>query len=90
MQANGYETHRIIGLPGPSQSCGNDVFAARRDDLQIPSAGAAETHGWIERPLGRILDSHNSFGKFEAPGVSGGGPTCDGKRDNFPSLSIDV
>jgi len=66
------------------------VFATRRGDLQISAGGAAETHGWIERALGRILDSLDSRGKFETPSVSGGGATGDGERDHFPGLSLDI
>jgi hypothetical protein len=58
--------------------------------LQIPGAGAAETHGGIERPLGRILHSLDAFGKIEAPGVPGGGTTGDGKHDDFAGFSFNI
>lgn len=90
MQANGYDTRGIIGFPGPGEPRRDDVFAARRGDLQISADGSAETHGWIERPLGRVLDSGDSFGEFQAPGVSGGGTAGDGQRDDFPGFSFYV
>jgi hypothetical protein len=90
VQANGHDTHRVIRLPGPGQFCRDDVFAARCGDLQKSAGAPAETHGWIERPLGRIFDSLDAFGKFQAPGVSGGGTAGNGKRDDFPGLAFDI
>ncbi len=90
VEANGYDTHRIIGLPGPGQPRREDVFAARRGDLQISACGSAETHAWIDRPLGRVLDSSDSFGEFQTPGVSGGGAAGNGQRDDFSVFSFYV
>jgi hypothetical protein len=90
VEANGYDTHWIIGLPGPGQPRRDHVFSARGGDLQISATGSAETHGWIERPLGRVLDSGDSFGEFQAPGVSGGGAAGNGQRDDFPGFSFYV
>jgi hypothetical protein len=88
VQANGYDTRRIIGLPGPGEPRRDDMFAARRGDLQISANGSAETHGWIERPLGRVLDSADSFRELQAPCVSGGGAAGNGQRDDFPGFSF--
>jgi hypothetical protein len=88
VETNGYDTYWIIGLPGPGQARREDVFSARRRDLQIPAGGSAETHRWINRPLGRVLDSSDSFGEFQAPGVSGGGAAGNGQRDDFPGFSF--
>jgi len=90
VEANSYHPHRIIGFPGPGQARRDHVFAARRGDLQISANGSAETHGGIERPLGRVLDSGDSFGEFQPPGVSGGRTAGDGQRDDFPGISFYV
>jgi hypothetical protein len=88
VEANGYETRGIIRLPGPGETRREDMFAAWRGDLQISAGGAAETHGWIERPLGRVLDSGDPLGEFQAPGVSGRWTAGNGERDDFSGFSV--
>lgn len=90
VEADGYDTDRVIRFPGPCQARYDDVLAARSTDLQVSALGAAQAYRRIELPPGRIFDSFHAGGKIQLPRVTRGGSRGDRKRDCLAGFSFRV
>ena len=88
VQPNPHHARGPFWLPRSSQPGDDDIIAGWGHHSQVSAGRTTQSHGWIKRPLGAVLDSFHTIRQFQTPCIAGGGPAGNRKRDRFAGLPL--